>query len=159
MIVMKVHLLTFIFLSILTISHAIAGRCYLCSQDILAECAGSNRSDSFTHSTILQYFTEPCNGQCVLFRNEDRSVVRGCSWTYGHMTPKSVGWHEISPGIEAYFCDSYLCNNGTYEQPDISIMTREMNNNHIILLPEKSFSLTRTGRTPVIFIINNGLIQ
>jgi len=109
-----------VFLSILPIINAIAGRCYLCSQDTLAECIGSNQSDSSIYITVLQYYTEPCNGQCVLFRNENRSIIRGCSWTYGYMAQKSIGWHEISPGIKAYFCNSYLCNNGTYEQPEIS---------------------------------------
>jgi len=104
-----------VFLSILTTVNAIIGRCYLCSQDTLAACI-----DTSLYLTVLQYHTEPCNGQCVLFRNENHSIIRGCSWTYGHMSRKSIGWHEISPGIKAYFCDSHLCNNGTYDQPEIS---------------------------------------
>lgn len=98
--------------------HAYAGRCYLCSQSTLAECVGSIHTDSILFHTVLQYYTEPCNGQCILFRNHAGSTIRGCSWTYGHMTSKPTGWHELSPGIRAYFCDSYLCNNGTYEQPE-----------------------------------------
>ena len=93
----------------------IAGRCYLCAQNRLAACAGSNQADSTVYTEVLRYYTEPCNGQCVLFRDETNSVVRGCSWTYGHMTAKSTGWHQITSGVSAYFRDSYLCNNGTYE--------------------------------------------
>ncbi len=114
-----------IFLSIITIVNGIVGRCYLCSQETLAECVGSNQLDSSIYIAVLQYYTEPCNGQCVLFQNENRSIVRGCSWTYGHMIPKSIGWHEISPGIKAYFCNSHLCNNGTYEQPNKSMVKNE----------------------------------
>lgn len=92
-----------------------SNRCYLCSQETLPECIG----DASIYSSVLQYYTEPCHGQCVLFRDEKQSIIRGCSWTYGHMTRKPVGWHEISPGIPAYFCDSFLCNNGTYIQPEV----------------------------------------
>lgn len=107
-----------ILLSTLIMVDAMAGRCYLCSQATLAGCAGSVEPNSDLYATVLQYYTEPCNGQCVLFRDENRSVVRGCSWTYGHMTDKSTGWHELSSGVEAYFCDTHLCNNGTYDGPD-----------------------------------------
>ncbi|CAF1125211.1 unnamed protein product [Rotaria sordida] len=124
-----------------TIVNGIAGRCYLCSQNILAECVGSNQSDSSIYTTILKYYTEPCNGQCILFRNTDHSIVRGCSWTYGYMTPKSIGWHEISPGIKVYFCNSHLCNNGTYEQPEISMINKQF-----ILSPQDLFVLT--GNNP-----------
>lgn len=110
-----------ILLSTIVMVDAMAGRCYLCSQNTLAECVGTIERDSSLDSIILQYYTEPCNGQCVLFRNENRSVVRGCSWTYGHMTDKSTGWHELSPGIQAYFCDTHLCNNGTVDDPDLSL--------------------------------------
>ncbi|CAF4526047.1 unnamed protein product, partial [Rotaria magnacalcarata] len=79
------------FLSRQLVVHGIAGRCYLCSQRTLGECAGNNPLGAAIYTTILQYYTEPCNGQCVLFRNEDLAVVRGCSWTYGHMTSKSTG--------------------------------------------------------------------
>lgn len=118
------HLSHFVFLicllstSKIILVNAVAIRCYLCSQNTLAECVGSIQTDSALFNTVLQYYTEPCNGQCVLFRNEKSSTIRGCSWTYGHMTSKPTGWHELSPGIRAYFCDSYLCNNGTYEQPE-----------------------------------------
>jgi hypothetical protein len=123
-----------VFLSIITIVHAIIGRCYLCSQETLAECVGSEQSNALTYINVLQYHTEPCNGQCILFRNENRSIIRGCSWTYGQMISKSIGWHELSPGIKAYFCNSHLCNNGTYEQPEISrIRTR------LVLLAENHF--------------------
>ncbi|UJR36983.1 hypothetical protein I4U23_029691 [Adineta vaga] len=123
MIVNQRRLLRFLFIIFLLTSatiriEAVAGRCYLCSQNTLAECAGSTQPNSPLYHTILQYYTEPCNGQCVLFRNEHTATIRGCSWTYGHMTTKTTGWHELSPGIRAYFCDSYLCNNGTYEQPE-----------------------------------------
>src|SRR5690242_14414264 len=97
-----------IFLSIISIVNGIIGRCYLCSQETLAECVGSNQPNSSIYNNVLQYFTEPCNGQCILFRNENNSIIRGCSWTYGHMKSKSIGWHEISPGIKAYFCNSHL---------------------------------------------------
>jgi hypothetical protein len=139
----KLHLLFIIFL---TIDQTIAGRCYLCSQNILAECAGSNQRDSSIYTTVLQFYTEPCNGQCVLFRNENRTIIRGCSWTYGQMTRKSIGWHEISPGIIAYFCDSHLCNNGTYEQPEIRMI-----NNQFILSPEELFLLA--GNNPLLIKI------
>ena len=98
-----------------TFVSGIAGRCYLCAQNRLSACAGSNQADSNIYTEVLRYYTEPCNGQCVLFRDETNAVIRGCSWTYGHMTAKSTGWHLITPGVSAYFCDSYLCNNGTYE--------------------------------------------
>lgn len=104
---------------------AVAGRCYLCSQNTLAECAGSVQPGSTLYHAILQYYTEPCNGQCVLFRTESTSTIRGCSWTYGHMTPKANGWHELSPGIRAYFCDSYLCNNGTYDLPEKAMLSAQ----------------------------------
>ncbi|CAF5055487.1 unnamed protein product, partial [Rotaria socialis] len=42
------------------------------------------------------------------------------------MNAKSTGWHELSSGIEAYFCSSSLCNNGSYERPDLSTTTREI---------------------------------
>lgn len=122
---------------------AIAGRCYLCSQANLAECAGSAKVDSSIYHTVLQYYTEPCNGQCVLFRNIDHSITRGCSWTYGHMTPKSIGWHEITPGIMAYFCDTHLCNNGTYEQTETPT-----NNNQLLLSSHELFVLA--GSNPLL---------
>ncbi|CAF1157523.1 unnamed protein product [Rotaria sordida] len=125
-----------LFLSKQTIVNGIAGRCYLCSQNKLAECAGSNQPDSFIYINVLQYYTEPCNGQCILFRNTDHSIIRGCSWTYGYMTPKSIGWHEISPGIKVYFCNSHLCNNGTYERPEISMINKQF-----ILSPQELFVL------------------
>ncbi|CAF3992439.1 unnamed protein product [Rotaria sordida] len=130
-----------LFLSKQTIVNGIAGRCYLCSQNKLAECAGSNQPDSFIYINVLQYYTEPCNGQCILFRNTDHSIIRGCSWTYGYMTPKSIGWHEISPGIKVYFCNSHLCNNGTYERPEISMINKQF-----ILSPQKLFVLA--GNNP-----------
>jgi hypothetical protein len=102
--------------------YSLAGRCYLCSHETLSECLGSRQANSSIYTNVLQYYTEPCNGQCVLFRNEKNFVERGCSWTYGHMRPKSIGWHDISPGIAAYFCDSYLCNNRTYEEQSMSNM-------------------------------------
>lgn len=105
----------FILFSIIPLVQTSAGRCYLCSEETLVECTGRNQSNSWIDDDILQYYTEPCNGQCVLFRNENQAIIRGCSWTYGHMKRKAVGWHEISPGIPAYFCDSYLCNNGSYQ--------------------------------------------
>ena len=109
-------------LSTIIMVDALAGRCYLCSQATLAECVGNIEVDSTLFASVLQYYTEPCNGQCVLFRDENRSIVRGCSWTYGHMTDKSTGWHELSTGIRAYFCDTNLCNNGTYDDPDTSMI-------------------------------------
>ncbi|CAF1082446.1 unnamed protein product [Rotaria sordida] len=125
-----------LFLSKQTIVNGIAGRCYLCSQNKLAECAGSNQPDSFIYINVLQYYTEPCNGQCILFRNTDQSIIRECSWTYEYMTPKSIGWHEISPGIKVYFCNSHLCNNGTYERPEISMINKQF-----ILSPQELFVL------------------
>ncbi|CAF4633687.1 unnamed protein product [Rotaria sp. Silwood1] len=141
-----------LFISRQTIVNGIAGRCYLCSQNTLAECAGSNQPDSSIYTNVLQYYTEPCNGQCVLFRNEDRSIIRGCSWTYGHMTPKSIGWHEISPGVKAYFCDSHLCNNGTYEQPEISMTRTAMINNQFILSAQELFLVATNNPS----LIQNG---
>ncbi|CAF3856755.1 unnamed protein product [Adineta steineri] len=138
MIVTELRLLIFLLfiISLITRSSifvdAIAGRCYLCSQNTLAECAGNTQPDSPLYNTILQYYTEPCNGQCVLFRNENTGTIRGCSWTYGHMTSKSTGWHELSPGIQAYFCDTYLCNNGTFDQPEKALTKVESINNEII---------------------------
>ena len=130
---------------LLPIINALIGRCYLCSEEILPECNGRNQMDS----SILQYFTEPCNGQCILFRNENHSIVRGCSWTYGHMFPKSIGWHEISPGIPAYFCDSHLCNNGTYNQQRIYppehlvlLATNNPSKLQIRSLPQQCYSCT-----------------
>lgn len=102
-----------------------AGRCYLCSENTLAQCGGS-AVGSPIHEQVLQYYTEPCNGQCVLFRSMNNSVVRGCSWTYGHMNAKETGWHDLSSGIRAYFCDTFLCNNGTIEQSDLPIRTKEV---------------------------------
>lgn len=107
-----------IFLLTQKMVHAIAGRCYLCSHNNLAECAGGMQPGSSMYDAVLQYYTEPCNGQCILFRNNNSSTIRGCSWTYGHMDSKPTGWHELSPGILAYFCDTHLCNNGTFEQPE-----------------------------------------
>lgn len=99
---------------------ATAGRCYLCSERVLPECSGSNQPESPIFTDVLRYYTEPCNGQCVLFLDEEKKVVRGCSWTYGHMQPKSVGWHEITPGVRSYFCDSNLCNGRIYEDRAVS---------------------------------------
>jgi hypothetical protein len=145
MVVTELRLLKFVlsmFLLTMPISvvDTAAGRCYLCSQNTLAECAGSVQSDSSLYFSVLQYYTEPCNGQCVLFRNENTFTIRGCSWTYGHMTSKSTGWHELSPGIRAYFCDSYLCNNGTYEQPDTPMIRAGTINDEFILLPQQTLS-------------------
>lgn len=114
-----------LFFCIIPVVQSIAGRCYLCSEETLSQCAGRNQSDASIDDEILQYYTEPCNGQCVLFRNENQAIVRGCSWTYGHMRRKAIGWHEISPGIPAYFCDSYLCNNGSYQRVEKSKNRRE----------------------------------
>ncbi|CAF4426659.1 unnamed protein product, partial [Rotaria magnacalcarata] len=131
MIVTELHLVKFAFVIFLLIKPSIivdagAGRCYLCSEHTLAQCAGSAEPNSPVYSDLLQYYTEPCNGQCVLFRSLNNSIIRGCSWTYGHMNAKSTGWHELSSGIEAYFCSSTLCNNGSYERPDLSMTTREI---------------------------------
>ncbi|CAM4803125.1 unnamed protein product [Rotaria magnacalcarata] len=131
MIVTELHLVKFAFVIFLLIKPSIivdagAGRCYLCSEHTLAQCAGSAEPNSPVYSDLLQYYTEPCNGQCVLFRSLNNSIIRGCSWTYGHMNAKSTGWHELSSGIEAYFCSSSLCNNGSYERPDLSMTTREI---------------------------------
>ncbi|CAF0949140.1 unnamed protein product [Adineta ricciae] len=130
---LKVLFISFLLTPSTILVEAIAGRCYLCSQKTLAECAGNAQPDSPLYHTILQYYTEPCNGQCVLFRSEDLSTIRGCSWTYGHMTAKSTGWHELTPGIRAYFCDSYLCNNGTFDQPEKAIFSEEAVNNEFHL--------------------------
>ena len=139
-----------IFILLLTPStilvHAVAGRCYLCSQTTLAECAGTAQTDSNLFTAVLQYYTEPCNGQCILFRNERGATIRGCSWTYGHMTAKSTGWHELSPGIQAYFCDSSLCNNGTVEQPVPSMIRTGILNEEISFTP--SPILIMSGHTP-----------
>jgi hypothetical protein len=145
MIVTELHLLNFILIIFLLttriiIVDAAAIRCYLCSQNTLAECAGSTQSDSSLFTSVLQYYTEPCNGQCVLFRNEKSSTIRGCSWTYGHMKAKSTGWHELSPGIQAYFCDSYLCNNGTYEQPEMTMVRAGIIHDDVILTPQQTLS-------------------
>jgi hypothetical protein len=134
--------------------HASAGRCYLCSQTALPECAGTTQADSRVFAAVLQYYTEPCNGQCILFRNERGATVRGCSWTYGHMTPKATGWHELSPGIQAYFCDSYLCNNGTFEQPIPSLIKAGILNEEISFTPSPTLSpqqlFIMSGHTPPI---------
>jgi hypothetical protein len=92
--------------------YAVAGRCYLCSEASLAECIGDTHVNSAIYQQVLRYYTEPCNGQCVQFRDANNGVQRGCSWTYGHMQAKSMGWHEISTGILAFFCDTPLCNHG-----------------------------------------------
>lgn len=115
----------FLLVFIIPVVQTIVGRCYLCSEETLVQCAGRNQSDVSIDEEILQYYTEPCNGQCVLFRNENQAVIRGCSWTYGHMKRKPIGWHEISPGILAYFCDSYLCNNGSYQYVEKSKNRRD----------------------------------
>ena len=135
-------------LSILTLTllirqstDAVAGRCYLCSQHTLAECAGHTRSNASISSTALRYYTEPCNGQCVFFRNGNQSVVRGCSWTYGHMQSKPTGWHEITPGTLAYFCDSPLCNNGTFDDPLTSTTPADITRNQFQLPLEQLFAM------------------
>lgn len=137
MITIELHLLLFILILYFFTVNASAGRCYLCSEDTLRECVGNNQPNSYIYTDILQYYTEPCNGQCVLFRNENGSIVRGCSWTYGHMMAKSIGWHEISPTIKAYFCDSHLCNNGTIEKSDVATSKLEMVKNQIMLSPQE----------------------
>ena len=125
MIVTELRLLVFVvvavavFLSTIASVDGVAGRCYLCAEHTLPACIGSARSDSTFDVGQLQFYTEPCNGQCVLFRNENNSIIRGCSWTYGQMDSKSTGWHELTAGVRAYFCDGHLCNNGTLEQPDV----------------------------------------
>lgn len=91
---------------------AIAGRCYLCTENGLPECLGSDDPNSPIFTNVLKYYTEPCNGQCVLFRDPSGKTIRGCSWTYGHMQQRTDGWYEITPGILSYFCDSNLCNGG-----------------------------------------------
>jgi hypothetical protein len=134
-------LIIFLLTTPIIFTNAGAGRCYLCSQNTLAECVGSMQTNSPLFTTVLQYYTEPCNGQCILFRNEKGSTMRGCSWTYGHMTPKSNGWHELSPGIQAYFCDSYLCNNGTLEKPDTAMIRAGIiDDDEIILTPQQTHS-------------------
>ncbi|CAF4565848.1 unnamed protein product [Rotaria sp. Silwood1] len=159
MIVTEIRLLIFVFIIVLLIIPTIivdaaAGRCYLCSENILAECVGGVQSDLPLHTAILQFYTEPCNGQCVLFRSEDKFTRRGCSWTYGHMTPMSTGWHELTPGIQAYFCDSFLCNNGTYEQPEASMIRKGIIKNELkrppkqTLTPQQLFILA--GNTPIV---------
>ncbi|CAF0771324.1 unnamed protein product [Rotaria sordida] len=163
MIVTELHLVIFVFIIfLLTIStiivDAAAGRCYLCSENTLAACAGSTQLNSPLYTTILQFYTEPCNGQCVLFRNENQLTIRGCSWTYGHMTSKPTGWHELAVGIQAYFCDSFLCNNGIYEQPDASRIRKEIIKNELnrpfkqTLTPQQLFILA--GNTPL--VMNTG---
>ncbi|UJR09202.1 hypothetical protein I4U23_013450 [Adineta vaga] len=132
MITIELHFLVFILIIYFLTLNASAGRCYLCSEDTLRECVGNNQPNSYIYTDILQYYTEPCNGQCVLFRNANGSIVRGCSWTYGHMMAKSIGWHEISPTINAYFCDSHLCNNGTIEQTEVVTSKLGIIKNHII---------------------------
>jgi len=56
------------------------------------------------------------------------------------MTSKSTGWHELSPGIRAYFCDSYLCNNGTYDQPEIGMIRPGSLNNEFIRSPQQTLT-------------------
>lgn len=157
MIVTELRLINFVLILFLLITprnlvDTAASRCYLCSQNTLAECAGTIQADSPLFATVLQYYTEPCNGQCVLFRNDQVATVRGCSWTYGHMTAKSTGWHELSPGIRAYFCDSYLCNNGTFERPEIPIIGTAIINNAVIVPPLSTLSpqqlFIMSGNTP-----------
>jgi hypothetical protein len=143
MIVTELRLLNFVLIFFLLttpiiIVEAGAGRCYLCSQSTLAECVGSIQPDSARFTNVLRYYTEPCNGQCILFQNEKGSTIRGCSWTYGHMAPKSTGWHELSPGIKAYFCDSYLCNNDTMEQTDTAMIRSGLINDEFALFPQQT---------------------
>jgi len=145
MIVTELRLLNFVLIIFLLKTPTIlvdagAGRCYLCSQNTLAECVGSIQLNSPLFTTVLQYYTEPCNGQCILFRNEQSFTIRGCSWTYGHMKSKSTGWHELSPGIQAYFCDSYLCNNGTFEQPDTAMIRAGIMNDEFVISPPTTMS-------------------
>lgn len=150
MIAIEQHLFVFIlmiFLSRQKLVSAIAGRCYLCSQTNLPECAGNNQANSMIDRSVLQYYTEPCNGQCVFFRDESRSVIRGCSWTYGHMSKKPTGWHEISPGISAYFCDSYLCNNGTFDKPQTSMIKTGLFHDPLMLLPQQLYLLATSNPT------------
>ena len=149
-------LVLFLFTTPSILVDAAAGRCYLCSQNTLAECAGDTQSDSPFFTPIMQYYTEPCNGQCVLFRNEKTSTIRGCSWTYGHMTPKSTGWHELSPGIQAYFCDSYLCNNGTVERPEIPLIRTGIVHDEIIRIPLITRRTTTTTISPQQLFILSG---
>ncbi|CAF2875069.1 unnamed protein product [Rotaria sp. Silwood2] len=167
MIVTELRLLIFVFIIFLltiptSIVDAAAGRCYLCSEKTLAACAGTVQSDSPIYTSVLQFYTEPCNGQCVLFRNENKSTIRGCSWTYGHMTPKSTGWYELTPGIQAYFCDSFLCNNGTYEQPETSMIRKGIIKNEFkrppkqTLTPQQLFILA--GNTPIMMHTDQPLI-
>ena len=141
MITSELHLLVCVLSVCLSIAGVSAGRCYLCSEDTLRECVGDKQPDSSMYTRVLRYYTEPCNGQCVLFRNHNGSIERGCSWTYGHMTSKSIGWHEISPTIKAYFCDSHLCNNGTIDQPEITIRKFGLTKNEIVLSPHELFLL------------------
>jgi hypothetical protein len=182
MIVTELRLLNFVLIIFLLTTPIIiidagAGRCYLCSQNALAECIGSIQSDSplFTH--VLRHYTEPCNGQCMLFRNDQGFIIRGCSWTYGYMTPKSTGWHELSSGIQAYFCDSYLCNNGTIEQPDTAMIRAGMINDEVVVSPQQTVSpqqlfivagntpsMIQTGKFDVLIttslsILSNGLVN
>jgi hypothetical protein len=159
MIMTELRLLIFILIIFLLTTSIIivdsgASRCYLCSQNTLAECAGSVQPDSALFTAVLQYYTEPCNGQCILFRNEKNLTIRGCSWTYGHMTPKSIGWHELSPGIQAYFCDSYLCNNGTFEQPATPMIRAGTIDDDVILSPQQALTpqelFILAGNTPAV---------
>ncbi|CAF0857191.1 unnamed protein product [Didymodactylos carnosus] len=117
--------------------NAVAGRCYLCYENTLAECSGN--------SDFLQWYTEPCNGQCVFFQ-ENNTVVRGCSWTYGHMS-KKIGWHQLNKETTAYFCDSNLCNSGTYAE----LLTKRF-------LSENP-SLVENNNNNIQFDINPGAIQ
>lgn len=150
----KIVLVIFLYIIPKNFVDTAAGRCYLCSQNTLVECAGNIQADSFLFNTVLQYYTEPCNGQCVLFRSDPTSTVRGCSWTYGHMTAKSTGWHELSPGIRAYFCDSYLCNNGTFEQPDIPVTETGIINNAILPILSPPLPLPSTLSPQQLFIMS-----
>jgi hypothetical protein len=182
MIVTELRLLNFVLIFFLLTTPIIivdagAQRCYLCSQSTLAECVGTYQPDSAGFTSALRYYTEPCNGQCILFRNEEGSTIRGCSWTYGHMTPKPTGWHDISPGIKAYFCDSYLCNHGTIEQPDTAMIRSGMINDgfalspqqtldpqQLFLIPENTPQMMHIGKfyvliTILVSILNNGLVN
>lgn len=148
-------LVIFLFITPNNLVDTAAGRCYLCSQKTLAECAGNTQVGSPLFNSVLQYYTEPCNGQCVLFRTDQMSTVRGCSWTYGHMTAKSTGWHELSPGVRAYFCDGFLCNNGTFEQPNMPIIGTGILNHAVFplfpptLSPQQLFIMSENTRPMV----------
>ena len=145
MLATELRLLNFVLIIFLLTTSTIiidgaASRCYLCSQNTLAECAGSVQPGSSDYTTVLRYYTEPCNGQCVLFRDRDASTIRGCSWTYGHMRIKPTGWHELSPGIQAYFCSSYLCNNGTYEHSETALIRAGMIKNQLVQSTRQTLS-------------------